>query len=96
MDNAKLAQIRDHLLRVVNIIDREIDGNYATCLHKDDVIDLSTMGEDSNRRFLCNECGKYWEEQIDLEGLQKLETIGRRSGTTNGSGQTEARQIPSS
>ncbi len=89
MDNAKLAQIRNHLLRIVNIIDREIDGNADICLHEQDVEDLSTMGSDTNRRFLCNECGKYWEEQIDLKGLQELETIGRRPGTTNGGSQDQ-------
>ena len=72
MDNNTLLQIKDHMLRIVSLIDMELSGDPTKCLHKDDVVDLTTMGKGPAVK-LCNDCGHSWTEEVDFNGLQKLE-----------------------
>jgi len=74
IENKDLIKIRDMLAKLVNIVDKTIEKDINGCLH-DNSFDLTTMGK-NNRKFMCLDCEKTWEEEYD-EFEEVAETAGK-------------------
>lgn len=74
MNNKDLIKIRDMLTELAKYIDNTIDKDLNGCLHEENVINLSTMGN-SKRKFQCFDCNETWEEEFEDEFIR--DTIGK-------------------